>query len=82
MNIEETKLIVEISSYLETNDYLQLGWILVNQYVIDVGELGQPSQKPRYVLAWQQTEAEPPHPENSSYLQLLHSVESLKATMR
>lgn len=80
MNIEETKFIVEATSDRETNDYLELGWILVNQYIVDAGEYGQPDQRPRYVLAWQQPEVEPPHPESSSYVRHLRAVESLKET--
>ena len=69
MNIEDTKSIIEVVKPDEVNDYLQLGWVLINQYVIDVGELGQPSQRPRFVLAWQNSDAPAQHPENSTHLE-------------
>jgi len=69
MNVEDTKSIIEIADATEVNDYLALGWVLINQYNIDVGELGQPSQRPRYVLAWQNSETPAQHPENSTHLQ-------------
>lgn len=68
MNIENTKFVVEVSESREVNNYLQLGWVLINQYVIDVGELGQPSQRPRFVLAWQSQDVEPQHPQDFTYL--------------
>ena len=81
MNIESTKFIVEVSDYSEVNDHLQLGWLLVNHYVQDFGEPGQTSQRVFYVLAWQNPENEPQHPEGSSYLKRLRDAESLKAMM-
>jgi hypothetical protein len=45
MNLENTKSVIEVAEAAEVNDYLQLGWVLINQYVIDVGELRQPSQR-------------------------------------
>jgi hypothetical protein len=68
MNIESSKFIVEVAEYREVNNYLQLGWVLINQYVIDVGEPGQPSQRPRFILAWQNHDDEPQHPQDSTYL--------------
>jgi hypothetical protein len=68
MKLENTKSIVEVANASEVNDYLQLGWVLINQYVIDAGELRQPDQRPRYILAWQDSEAPAQHPENSTYL--------------
>ena len=59
MNLENTKSVVEVAEAAEVNDYLKLGWVLINQYVIDIGELRQPSQRPRYILAWQNSEAPP-----------------------
>lgn len=68
MNLENTKSVIEVATAAEVNEYLQLGWVLINQYIIDVGELHQPSQRPRYILAWQNAEAPAQHPENSTYL--------------
>jgi|SoiMethySBSTD1v2_1073268.scaffolds.fasta_scaffold191886_3 hypothetical protein len=82
MTIENTKIVVELRDNTEVNEYLQLGWVLINQYVIDVGELGQPSQQPRYILAWQNSEAPVEHPENSSYLRHQREMEEWKPKSR
>jgi hypothetical protein len=82
MTIENTKIVVELRDNSEVNEYLRLGWVLINQYVIDVGELGQPSQQPRYILAWQNSEAPAEHPENSSYLRLQREMEEWKPKSR
>ena len=29
--------VIEVAGAAEVNDYLKLGWVLINQYVIDVG---------------------------------------------
>ena len=79
MNLENTKSVVEVAEAAEVNDYLKLGWALINQYVIDVGELRQPSQRPRYILAWQNSEAPPQHPENSTYLTRQREMEEWEA---
>jgi hypothetical protein len=68
MDIENTKSVIEVADASEVNDYLELGWVLMNQYVIDVGEVGQPSQRPRYILGWQNSEVPAQHPEDSTYL--------------
>lgn len=79
MNLENTKSVTEVAEAAEVNDYLQLGWVLINQYVIDVGELRQPSQRPRYILAWQNSEAPAQHPENSTYVTRQQEMERWKA---
>ena len=78
MKLEDTKSIIEIAEPDEVNDYLQLGWVLINQYIIDVGELRQPSQRSRFVLAWQNADAPAPHPDNSTYLQNQRMWERMK----
>ena len=75
MNIEETRLIVEVSEYYEANNYLQLGWVLINQYVRDFSELGHASQRPFYVLAWQKRDSEPQHPTDPTFLQNKRTAE-------
>lgn len=65
MNIEKTKLIAEETTIQAANDYLELGWVLINHYVIDVSENGRLNQKIRYVLAWYGDEEEIPHPSSS-----------------
>jgi hypothetical protein len=58
MPIEDTKLTTEVSSIRELNLYLLSGWVLILSYV----EHSNDSQKPRYVLAWQ-NDLEPVCPE-------------------
>ena len=82
MPIEDTKFIVEVTGGDEVNAYLRIGWSLINQYIIDVGELGQPSQRPRYVLAWQGKESELQHPQNSSYLTMQREADRLRSRIR
>ena len=82
MTIENTKIVVEVRNTTEVNKYLQLGWVLINQYVIDVGELGQPSQQPRFILAWQNSEAPAEHPEDSSYLRNQRETDEWEAKRR
>jgi hypothetical protein len=79
MNLENTKSVIEVAKADEVNDYLQLGWVLINQYVIDVGELLQPSQRPRYILAWQNSETPAQHPENSTYVTRQQEMERWRA---
>ncbi len=81
MKIENTKFITEEVDYDIANDYLNLGWTLINHYVIDVGETDCPNQKIRFVLAWQNQEVEPKHPPFSFHEQKSKMIESMVQDM-
>jgi hypothetical protein len=61
MALEETKVTEDIRSTDELNKFLQKGWVLIMTYVDDVGELGAPSGRPHFVVAWQ-SESPPEYP--------------------
>ena len=47
--LEDTKLTTEVGSTRELNEYLKLGWVLIQTYVKHSSD----QQNPRFVLAWQ-----------------------------
>lgn len=75
MSIEATQFIVEEVDHQIANEYIELGWTLINHYVIDFSEDNRLNQKIRYVLAWQRPDVEPTHPEDSFYKKYLNIVE-------
>ena len=52
MSIEDTRLTREVGSVRELNAYLVAGWKLILTYA----EASNGTQRPRYVIAWQQEE--------------------------
>lgn len=62
MTLEETKSTQELRSTSELNSFLGLGWVLIMTYVVDVGEIGAPSGRPHFVVAWQDKSA-PQYPD-------------------
>lgn len=59
MKLEETKRTAEVGSSRELNKYLDAGWILILSYVKHSND----TQQPRFVIAWQDAEAEAVFPE-------------------
>lgn len=50
--LEDTKLATEVGSTRELNEYLKLGWVLIQTYVKHSSD----QHSPRFVLAWQSDE--------------------------
>ncbi len=69
--IEDTKEVVEITDqYIgdkkQLNEYIRLGWRLINHYVTNHGDgPGVRDEMMHYVLAWQE-DGEPPVPPESA----------------
>jgi hypothetical protein len=49
--LEDTRQLVSLDSVAEANDYLQLGWRLIDKVVSQVGE-GPRNEEIKFVLAW------------------------------
>lgn len=49
MKIQDTRIVAEVSSTRELNQYLNGGWVLILSYVKHLSD----SQQPRFVVAWQ-----------------------------
>lgn len=77
MNYEDAKSVVEVRKYDEVNEYLKLGWILVNHYTSDDGDPVVRNQIPHYVLIWQKDD-DPPHPLNSEFMKRERDNEYLR----
>lgn len=82
MAIEDTKEIVELKSNQDVNKYLKAGWVLISQYIIDVGELGAPSGKPRFILSWQDAQNAPVHPEDTDHVSDLKEQERWQSRIK
>ncbi|MFN0141210.1 MAG: hypothetical protein ACKVQW_14120 [Pyrinomonadaceae bacterium] len=58
MKIQDTRFTAELSSSVDLNKYLTLGWVLILSYVKHKND----SQEPRFVVGWQH-ETPPVYPE-------------------
>ena len=67
MPIDNTKCVEEVhgrSAGNLVNEYLALGWVLLNIYTVDFGIPGAPSAEPHYILGWQDTVTKPQYPDS------------------
>jgi len=67
MPIDNTKCVEDVrgrSADDQVNEYLKLGWVLLNIYTEDLGEPGAPSAVPHYILGWQDANKAPEYPES------------------
>ena len=65
MPIDTTKCIEDVRGRSQTdlvNEYLALGWVLLNIYTVDFGNPGAPSAEPHYILGWQDNSMDPKYP--------------------
>ena len=67
MSIEDTTRVAVVShsnmgGIEEVNDFLKLGWVLIQTYCTSVGDPGERDEEPQFVLAWQDKSREPIYP--------------------
>ncbi len=71
MAIEDTTRVAHLThsnlgGIEEVNDFLKLGWVLLQTYCTSVGDPGERDEEPNFVLAWQDRSREPVYPPYSS----------------
>lgn len=59
--LEDTRQVVTLSDAGEVNDYLQVGWKLIDKHVTVADADAMRSEEMRFTLAWQ-SEDQPVHP--------------------